>query len=35
LVVTGHGPAMRGVEMREALKLLAHDFDQIARPRRY
>jgi glyoxylase-like metal-dependent hydrolase (beta-lactamase superfamily II) len=35
LVVTGHGPAMRGVEMREALKLLAHDFDHIARPRRY
>ena len=35
LVVTGHGPAMRGPEMREALKLLARDFDQIARPRRY
>lgn len=35
LVVTGHGPAMRGAEMREALKLLARDFDQIARPRRH
>lgn len=35
LVVTGHGPAMQGVEMREALKLLAHDFDRIARPPRY
>jgi glyoxylase-like metal-dependent hydrolase (beta-lactamase superfamily II) len=35
LVVAGHGPAMRGVEMREALKLLALDFDKIARPRRY
>lgn len=35
LVVTGHGPAMRGAEMRDALKLLARDFDQIARPARY
>lgn len=35
LVVTGHGPAMQGPEMREALKLLAQDFDRIARPRRY
>lgn len=35
LVVTGHGPAMRGPEMRDALKLLARDFDKIARPPRY
>jgi len=35
LVVTGHGPAMQGPEMREALKVLARDFDKIARPRRY
>ena len=32
LVVTGHGPAMRGPEMRAALHLLAHDFDRIAVP---
>ncbi len=32
LLLTGHGPALRGAEMREALKLLARDFDQIARP---
>ncbi|HSU53228.1 MAG TPA: MBL fold metallo-hydrolase [Candidatus Dormibacteraeota bacterium] len=32
LVVTGHGPAMRGPEMREALHLLARDFDRIAVP---
>ncbi|MDB6150917.1 MAG: hypothetical protein JWQ44_2365 [Chthoniobacter sp.] len=32
LVVTGHGRAMRGAEMRSALHLLARDFDQIAVP---
>jgi glyoxylase-like metal-dependent hydrolase (beta-lactamase superfamily II) len=32
VVVTGHGPAMRGAEMREALHLLARDFDRIAVP---
>lgn len=32
LVVTGHGPAMRGPEMRAALHLLAEDFDRIAVP---
>jgi glyoxylase-like metal-dependent hydrolase (beta-lactamase superfamily II) len=35
LVVTGHGPAMQGPEMRDALRLLAADFDKIARPPRY
>ena len=30
LVVTGHGRAMRGLEMREALHALARDFDQVA-----
>lgn len=35
LLLTGHGPAMQGPEMREALKVLAQDFDQIARPSRY
>lgn len=32
LAVTGHGPAMRGAEMRGALHLLARDFDNIAVP---
>ncbi|HVV00405.1 MAG TPA: MBL fold metallo-hydrolase [Verrucomicrobiae bacterium] len=32
VVVTGHGQAMRGSEMLEALHLLADDFDQIALP---
>lgn len=32
LVVTGHGPAMRGPRMRAALETLARDFDQIAVP---
>lgn len=32
LVVTGHGPAMQGAQMREALHLLARDFDRIAVP---
>jgi glyoxylase-like metal-dependent hydrolase (beta-lactamase superfamily II) len=32
LAVTGHGPAMRGAAMREALHTLARDFDQIAVP---
>lgn len=32
LVVTGHGPAMRGVEMRAALHLLAQNFDSVAVP---
>lgn len=32
VVVTGHGPAMRGPEMLAALKLLARDFDRIAVP---
>lgn len=31
-LVTGHGPAMQGDEMRAALERLARDFDQIARP---
>jgi len=35
LIIAGHGPAMRGPEMREELKLLAHDFDKLARPPRY
>jgi hypothetical protein len=30
LAVTGHGPAMRGAEMRAALHQLARDFDRIA-----
>ncbi|MGQ9371071.1 MBL fold metallo-hydrolase [Azospirillum sp. ST 5-10] len=33
LVVTGHGAAMRGAEMRAALQRLARDFDRIAVPR--
>jgi glyoxylase-like metal-dependent hydrolase (beta-lactamase superfamily II) len=32
LVVTGHGPAMRGAEMREALHTLAREFDRVAVP---
>jgi glyoxylase-like metal-dependent hydrolase (beta-lactamase superfamily II) len=34
LVVTGHGPAMRGPSMRAALHALARDFDRIAVPER-
>ncbi len=30
LVVTGHGPAMQGPEMRGALQHLSRNFDQIA-----
>ena len=33
LVVTGHGRAMRGEQMRAALHTLAHDFEQIAIPK--
>ena len=32
LVITGHGPAMRGGDMRSALQILARDFDQVAVP---
>lgn len=32
LVITGHGPAMAGPAMRDALSLLARDFDQVAVP---
>jgi glyoxylase-like metal-dependent hydrolase (beta-lactamase superfamily II) len=32
LVITGHGPAMQGPEMREALHQLARNFDAIAVP---
>ena len=32
LVVTGHGRAMSGPEMRNALQILARDFDEIAVP---
>ncbi|MDQ4075286.1 MAG: MBL fold metallo-hydrolase [Chloroflexota bacterium] len=32
LAVTGHGPALRGAEMREALHTLARDFDRVAVP---
>jgi len=32
LVVTGHGRAMRGAAMREALQTLARDFDRVAVP---
>ena len=32
IVVTGHGPAMHGAEMRQALHTLARDFDRIAVP---
>jgi glyoxylase-like metal-dependent hydrolase (beta-lactamase superfamily II) len=33
LVITGHGPAMRGDEMRAALHQLAANFDDIAVPK--
>jgi glyoxylase-like metal-dependent hydrolase (beta-lactamase superfamily II) len=33
LVITGHGAAMRGEEMREALHSLARTFDLVAIPR--
>jgi glyoxylase-like metal-dependent hydrolase (beta-lactamase superfamily II) len=33
LVITGHGPAMQGPEMRSALKELARNFDEIAMPK--
>jgi len=33
LVVTGHGRAMKGAEMRGALHTLARGFDEIARPK--
>lgn len=32
LAVTGHGPAMRGPAMREALSALAREFDRVAVP---
>lgn len=32
VVVTGHGPAMRGAEMREALHALADNFEAVAVP---
>ena len=32
LVVTGHGRAMRGSEMRSALRRLSDEFDHIALP---
>jgi glyoxylase-like metal-dependent hydrolase (beta-lactamase superfamily II) len=32
IAVTGHGPAMRGAEMRAALHALARDFDRLAVP---
>jgi hypothetical protein len=31
-VITGHGPAMQGAEMRAALKDLARNFDRLAVP---
>jgi hypothetical protein len=33
LAVTGHGPAMRGAEMRAALHSLAREFEHIAVPK--
>ncbi len=33
VAVTGHGQALRGAEMRDALHLLARDFDRIAVPK--
>jgi glyoxylase-like metal-dependent hydrolase (beta-lactamase superfamily II) len=33
LVVTGHGPAMSGGEMREPLHMLAREFDSVAVPK--
>lgn len=32
IVVTGHGHAMRGPQMRDALHVLARDFDRVALP---
>ncbi|MFO0891771.1 MAG: MBL fold metallo-hydrolase [Isosphaeraceae bacterium] len=32
LVITGHGPAMQGPEMKSALRTLARDFDRVAVP---
>ena len=32
VAVTGHGPAMRGADMRTALHALARDFDRVAVP---
>ena len=32
IVITGHGPAMQGPEMRQALQHLAANFDEIAVP---
>ncbi len=32
IIVTGHGQAMRGAEMRQTLDILARDFDSIAVP---
>jgi len=32
LVITGHGRAMRGPEMRRALRKLSEEFDQLAIP---
>ena len=34
LVITGHGPAMQGPHMREALHTLAREFDRVAVPDR-
>lgn len=34
VAVTGHGPAMRGMEMLAALQVLAQNFDRIALPER-
>ncbi len=34
LVVTGHGPPMRGPKLRAALELLARDFEKIAVPQK-
>lgn len=34
LVIPGHGPAMRGLLMRTALKTLAHEFAGVAVPKR-
>jgi glyoxylase-like metal-dependent hydrolase (beta-lactamase superfamily II) len=33
IVVTGHGAAMRGAEMRQALSALANDFENVAVPK--
>ena len=34
IAITGHGPAMRGGEMRSALRTLAREFDRVAVPER-